>query len=226
MRIGILQSGHAPEGLIADYGDYGEMFPRLLDGGGFDFDVYSVVDGVFPDSIYDCDGWLVTGSRFGAYEDLPWIPPLEVLLRAAYEYRLPVVGICFGHQILAQALGGRVEKFAGGWVVGPTQYQLPGEDMTLYAWHQDQVVQRPEGAEVIGRSDTCENAVLRYQDRALSFQPHPEFDRGFIEHLIATRGRGTVPEERLEQARAKLGQPIARARAVQMITDFFNQPRS
>jgi len=225
MRIGILQSGHSPEGLIADYGDYGEMFPRLLDGFGFDFDIYSVVDGIFPDSIFDCDGWLVTGSRFGAYEDLPWIPPLEELLRAAYEYHLPIVGICFGHQILAQALGGRVEKYSGGWVVGPTDYHLEGADLTLYAWHQDQITKLPAGAEVIGHSDTCRNAVLRYADKALSLQPHPEFDRGFIEHLIDNRGRGNVPEPLVRQAKARLDQPVSTARATRMIVDFFKQPR-
>jgi GMP synthase-like glutamine amidotransferase len=78
----------------------------------------------FPKDIHDCDGWLITGSRFGAYEDHPFIPPLEDFIRAAYAAHVPVVGICFGHQIIAQAMGGKVEKYAGGWSVGPTEYNF------------------------------------------------------------------------------------------------------
>jgi len=225
MKIGILQAGHSPEGLIADFGDYGEVFPRLLDGHGFSFDVYSVVDGIFPDSIYDADGWLITGSRHGAYEYLGWIPPLEVLLRAAYEYRIPLVGICFGHQVLAQALGGKVEKFNGGWTVGPTLYHIEGEDLELYAWHQDQVVSLPKGARVIGTAKNCENAALAYNDQALTFQPHPEFSRGFVEGLIDTRGRGVVPDALLNAAKARLGAEINADRVALKIAEFFKQPR-
>ena len=109
MKIGILQTGHAPDELLHDRGDYDAHFARLLDGNGFTFRTYNVVDMDFPGSIHDCDGWLITGSKHGAYEDHPFIPPLEALIREVYNTDLPLVGICFGHQIIAQALGGTVE---------------------------------------------------------------------------------------------------------------------
>ncbi|PKP84422.1 MAG: glutamine amidotransferase, partial [Alphaproteobacteria bacterium HGW-Alphaproteobacteria-2] len=144
MKIGILQTGHAPDELIAEHGDYPAQFRRLLAGHGFEFDDYAVVDGEFPADIHAADGWLITGSRHGVYEDHPWIPPLEEFIRRAYVEHVPLAGICFGHQIIAQALGGKAEKFAGGWAVGPQTYRLAGGgEITLNAWHQDQVTRRP-----------------------------------------------------------------------------------
>ena len=97
----------------------------------------------FPADARDADGWLISGSRHGAYEDLPFIAPLETFIREVFSAKIPLIGICFGHQIIAQALGGTVEKFAGGWSVGATEYQLDGEQVMLNAWHHDQVTSLP-----------------------------------------------------------------------------------
>jgi len=129
MKIGILQTGHSPAELLGDLGNYGQLFVKLLDGQGFTFEIFDVLNMQFPDGPTDCDGWLITGSRHGAYEDLPFIPPLEDLIRAVYATDRPLVGICFGHQIIAQALGGTVEKFAGGWAVGRQTYDWNGEEV-------------------------------------------------------------------------------------------------
>ena len=149
MRIGILKTGQSPEVIRGALGDYDQMFERLLGGRGFDFDSYHVEAMQFPPDVHAADGWLITGSRPGAYQDHPFIPPLEDFIRAAYAAGVPVVGICFGHQIIAQALGGRVEKHKGGWAVGAQDYDFAGQTVTLNAWHQDQVVTAPEGAEVV-----------------------------------------------------------------------------
>lgn len=225
MQIGILQTGHAPDALIAQSGDYPSMFERLLDGRGFTFRTWAVVDGDLPDSIHNADGWLITGSRHGVYEDHPWIPPLEAFIRAAYAARVPLVGICFGHQIIAQALGGRVEKFAGGWSVGPTGYDFDGQKLTLNAWHQDQVVTRPQDARVLASGDFCQNAALIYDDRAFTVQAHPEYGSGFIGGLIETRGRGLVPDPLLDAAKTRLGDPIDDRVIADRIAAFFRQPR-
>ncbi|WJY20162.1 type 1 glutamine amidotransferase [Fontisubflavum oceani] len=208
MIIGILQTGHAPDELQPSHGDFEHMFQRLLSGHGFEFRVFDVVDMDFPDGPQAADAWLVTGSKHGAYEDHPFIPPLENLIRAIRDADQPMVGICFGHQIIAQALGGTVEKFAGGWSVGRQAYEVDGTTVHLNAWHQDQVVDLPKGAEVRGSSDFCANAVLAYGDKILTVQPHPEFDAGAIAGLIATRGKGIVPEPLLDGARAGLDQPV------------------
>ena len=225
MQIGILQTGHAPEAITAELGEYSDMFERLLAGQGLSFVRYDVVDMDFPESVRAADGWLITGSKHGAYEDLPFIPPLEDFIREAYAAHVPVVGICFGHQIIAQALGGKVEKFSGGWAVGPTTYHMGGRDLSLNAWHQDQITELPEGAEVIGGNDFCRNAALAYDDRILTVQPHPEFTAEMIRMLIEQRGRGVVPDARLDEALARLGAPTDSAAMAQQIADFFKQAR-
>ncbi|MCU0912408.1 MAG: type 1 glutamine amidotransferase [Rhodobacteraceae bacterium] len=225
MQIGILQTGHAPDALIGRTGDYGDMFQRLLAGQGLTFRVWSVVDMEFPASVHDAEGWLLTGSRHGAYEDHPFIPPLEAFIRQAHAEGVPMVGVCFGHQIIAQALGGKVEKYHGGWSVGPTRYRLNGEEVRLNAWHQDQVVKVPEGAEVVGTSPFCENAALVYGDRAFTVQAHPEFDNAFLTDLIAARGRGLVPDRLLAEAEAELAAPVDSPVLARQIADFFKQHR-
>ena len=200
MKIGILQAGHSPDELRDSVGDYGEMFTRLLDGHGFDFQIFSVVDGEFPMGTEDADGWLITGSKHGAYEDHDWIPPLEDLIRDIRDAGQPLVGVCFGHQIIAQALGGKVEKFDGGWSVGRTEYEFGDQKLALNAWHQDQVVEAPEGAEIVASTEFCANAAMMIGDKILTIQPHPEFTAPLVAGLIKHRGRGNVPDSLLNDA--------------------------
>ena len=226
MLIGILQTGLAPEGLAPDLGDYPDMFARLLDGHGFTFRTFRVVDGDFPASVRDCDGWLITGSRHGVYEDHPWIPPLEQFIRDAFAARVPVVGICFGHQIVAQAMGGKVERYAEGWAVGATDYDFGGERGVLNAWHRDQVTVPPPGAKVIASNDFCANAALLYDDRALTVQAHPEFRPEFVDGLMKTRGKGLVPDEVMAAAALRLADPLQDKTMAGRIAAFFKEPRA
>lgn len=226
MLIGILQTGLAPDVLAPEMGDYPDMFARLLDGQGFTFRTWRVVDGEFPDTVKDADGWLITGSRHGVYEDHPWIPPLEDFIRAAYAARVPLVGICFGHQIVAQAMGGKVERYAGGWAVGATDYDFGGETIRLNAWHRDQVIEAPANATVIASNDFCANAALLYGDRALTVQAHPEFRPEFVDGLMKTRGKGVVPDDLMAKATARLDAPLNDKTMAGRIAAFFKQPRA
>ena len=226
MQIGILQTGQAPDALKGTSGDYPDMFQRLLAGHGLTFRTYHVEGMDFPSSVHDCEGWLITGSRHGAYEDHPFIPPLMDFIRAAYAGHVPMVGICFGHQIIAQAMGGRVERYAGGWAVGPQDYDFGGEKVTLNAWHRDQVVAKPDAARVIAGNDFCTNAALLYDDRAFTVQAHPEFRPEFVDGLMRTRGPGLVPDDLMDAARARLDDPIADRSMAAQIAAFFKQPRA
>jgi GMP synthase-like glutamine amidotransferase len=225
MRIGILQTGHAPDALQPRWGAYPDMFQRFLADHGFEFTAYSVVDMEFPETVHDCDGWLLTGSRHGAYEDHPFIAPLETFIRQAHAAGVPMVGICFGHQIIAQALGGKVEKFKGGWSVGPTEYDFGGQTLRLNAWHQDQVTVKPPGADVIACNDFCENAALVYGDKALTVQAHPEFPNAFVGELAEARGRGVVPDTLIDRAQARLALPTDSDVLSARIAEFFRMPR-
>lgn len=226
MRIGILQCGQSPAQLKRDLGDYPDMFVRLLAGRGFDFTTWHVEGMEFPQDIYDADGWLLTGSRHGAYEDHAFIPPLEDFIRRVHDAGVPMVGICFGHQIIAQALGGTVVKHPGGWAVGAQDYDFGGQPVTLNAWHQDQVVALPPGAQVAGRNAFCENAALIYGDRAFTVQAHPEFGDDFIQGLMDTRAKGVVPDDLLAGAAARMGQADGASLLADRIEAFFKQPRA
>ncbi len=208
--------------LVSKFGDYDDMCISLL-GMQFETAVYAVLDNDFPDSVQDADGWLISGSRFGVYEDHDWIPPLEDFLRTAYARSIPIVGICFGHQILAQALGGKVEKYSGGWSVGLVEYQMAGAEdpVPINAFHQDQVLEPPADATTIGSTDFCQHAMLAYGNKALTLQPHPEFSNAFTESLIDTRGREVLPASVVESGLHSINQPAAQEKMAEQIQQFF-----
>ncbi|WP_375255662.1 type 1 glutamine amidotransferase [Yoonia sp.] len=221
MKIGILQTGHVHPDQRPITGDIGPHFSRMLDGFGFAFETYMVVDMVFPTAITECDGWIITGSKHGAYDDLPFIAPLEKMIREVYATDIPLVGVCFGHQIIAQALGGKVEKFSKGWAIGNTEYDWNGEVFSLNAWHQDQVVERPAGATVFATNDFCKNAALVYGRKAFTVQPHPEYGRAYINGLIEHSGKGKIPDVQLDRARAGLDIPDDNGKVAAQIARFF-----
>ncbi len=149
----------------------------------FTYATYHVAEGEMPESLHDCDAWLITGSPCSVYEDLPWIPVLEDFIRRAFAAAKPQVGVCFGHQIAAQALGGHVAKAETGWVLGRHHLYVnvergwmterPGE-YTLHYINQDQVIDLPPGVELLGESPRCPNALYEAAGRLLCIQPHPE----------------------------------------------------
>ena len=226
MHIGILEPGVTPDDLVDTHGTMPAMAERLL--GPLDpalrFSTWRVVDDVFPDSVE-------------AAEDLPWMRRHEVFLREAVAREVPVVGICFGHQILAQAMGGTVVKSERGWGTGVQRYELTEAaakfgfeagpiGIGVHAMHQDQVVVVPEGAEVIALSSFCPCAGLAYGKRAISFQPHPEFDEGFVRDLIQTRRGAAMPVDVADAALATLGKGTDSERLGRWIVGFFRGGRA
>ena len=229
MHIGILKCGQSPEAIRGELGDYDTLFENLLAGRGFRFTSWHVEAMEFPGSVHDAQGWLLTGSRHGTYENHPFIPPLEDFIRRAFAAHVPLAGICFGHQIIAQALGGKVVKSPNGWVVGPQEYDFGGQPVVLNAWHQDQVVELPPGAQVIASNPQCPYAALAYGDDALTVQAHPEFDDRFVQGLIRHRSAGVVPPELVQQAQERMGaaNPGPQARLLaDRIEGFFKAPRA
>ncbi len=223
MLIGILQCGHFPAAEGFTDRTYTDLYSGLLAGRGLSLMTWSVVDMEFPGTIHDAEGWLISGSKHGAYEDHPFIPPLETFIRDSYAADVPLVGICFGHQIMAQALGGKVEKNSGGWSVGRTSYDFSGEALQLKAWHQDQVIEPPSEAKTIASSAHCRHAALAYKGRAFSVQPHPEFDREAIDLLLQARAPGVVPADLIEAASADNDKELANDAIADRIATFFKE---
>lgn len=203
-KIGILICGHVREEIVGKHGEYNVFFKRLLKEGDFTFVDYFAVDNQFPENVAECDAYIITGSAHGAYEDHAFIPPLEDFIHLAYKENIPQIGICFGHQILAQAMGGKVVKSERGWGLGIHKYRLKTEqgekEIQLNAVHQDQVIEKPEMARLICTSDFCENAGLAYGNKAISFQPHPEFDKDFMFDLINLRAGKSFSKELADKA--------------------------
>jgi len=241
MKIGILETGHLSDTLKAKYGRYPAFFERLVGPHlpEAEFFTVAVVDGEVADSPEQADGWIITGSRSGAYEDEPWIPPLEAFLRACLTAHIPVVGICFGHQILAQAMGGKVVKSDKGWGVGLLDYAVSSrpswlEDMdtgfTIPAIHQDQVVEVPLGAQVFVESEFCPIAGLVYGDPekpdAFSIQPHPEMSAEFVADIAEERLQHIIPAKTMQPALKTLTKPGDQAAWGKSIASFFKQVRA
>ncbi len=223
MKIGILQTGHVPKELENKYPNYSQQFITMLHGNGFEFINYDILNDELPQSPSMADGWLITGSKYSAYEDHSWIKPLENFIKNSYDNNIPMVGICFGHQIIAKALGGKVEKWKNGWSVGATEYKLINSDKILCqnAMHQDQVTVIPDGATVIATSSFCKYAAMSYGKKALTWQCHPEFSSEFMKDLIISR-QDILPVEIAKNALESLKKPLTTDYIIQEIVDFYN----
>ena len=224
MKIAILETGRPPGELAEQFGDYPAMFAQLL-GPEFEIETFDVAAAERPDSANGHAAYLITGSPAGVYEPLPWIEPLQQFIRNAAQAKM--VGVCFGHQVMAEALGGHVEKSDKGWGAGLHRYDIVhaepwldgAREIAAPASHQDQVVIRPPNTEVVARSDFTEYAGLAWTDRpAISFQFHPEFSPAFAKALIEKR-YDIVPDP--DAAIASLDAPNDRARVAAWMRRFL-----
>jgi len=226
MKLAILETGLPPEGLQERHGSYPDMMTRLI-GDGFDIETFDVQGGELP-TVGAHDGIIVMGSPAGVYDPLPWIGPLMEFIRAADGIRM--AGICFGHQAMAQALGGHVQKSTKGWGTGLHRYSVSGDqpwidsegDIAIPASHQDQVVVQPPGTQLFASSDFTPYAGLAWTDRpAISFQFHPEFTPAYAKALIDAR-RDRMPDP--DRAIASLDAPNDTARVGGWIRRFLQAP--
>lgn len=236
--LGILQTGHLAVELADIFPTYAQMCTALVAATApqdWDYRTYVAVDGELPASPTECDAWMFTGSKFGVYEDYPWIHALIGFVRSAYAAGTPMVGICFGHQLLAQALGGEVIETDKGWGVGTHDYQwtehkpdwLAGTELeqakafAIQAFHQDQIVVLPPDARVLAQNDFCPNSVLAYGEQVISFQGHPEFSTDFMDELIELRRFDQLGPVLADEAKESLKRPLDRAAIGAGIANFL-----
>ena len=224
MKVAILETGRPPDPLADEFGSYPDMFAKLL-GPAYEIQSFDAENGELPEPGAH-DAYLLTGSPAGVYDPLPWIAPLMEFIRSANGAKM--IGVCFGHQVMAQALGGEVIKSPKGWAAGLNRYDVVhperwtnGErEIAIPASHQDQVVVQPPNTTVVAASDFTPFAALAWSDRpAISFQFHPEFSPAFAKALIEKR-YDAVPNP--DAAIASLDAPNDNGRVGQWIRNFLN----
>lgn len=235
MKLTIIQTGAVPDPLRPQFEDYPAMFRKMFQSrdGDFTFDDANAQSGVLPDPA-TLEGIVITGSPAGVYDDLPWLDPLRSFIRRAYDNGIPMLGVCFGHQIMADALGGDVGKSEKGWGLGRHTYRVSNrpafmseapDALSVACSHQDQVFAPPASAEVILRSEFTPNAGLYYRNgRAMSVQPHPEFEDDYAAALVELR-RGRAPDAVIEAALASMRTASDTPALRDMIRRFFESAR-
>lgn len=198
LRIGILCCDRVPDELRQRFGDYPDMFRRLLHATGLDpeFRAFDLVNQEWPPGTDACDAWLITGSRWSVTDQAAWINGAHEWIRRLHREHRPLVGICFGHQLIANALGGRAGRAAQGWGVGvhrvtiraQTSWMMPAATrLCLPVSHRDQVHALPPGAQVLAASAFCPIAAFALEDHILGLQGHPEFEPAFVRQVMDRR---------------------------------------
>ncbi|NJI23499.1 glutamine amidotransferase [Aeromonas veronii] len=232
MRLGILDCDRLDPDLADRFGPvYSEMFIR-----GFaalapelEFRVWSALDGELPEDLHECDAWLITGSRHDAYSDIPWIQALRAWIRQAHDADVKLAGVCFGHQVIAQALGGEVVKSTKGWGLGVAVHPMladepwmaPSRDqIRILASHQDQVALLPPGATRLAGNDFCPNFMFLQGNNIVAIQGHPEFSVEYNRALIERR-RGLLPDERYQSSLSSLEGEVDSATMMQWLLQFL-----
>ena len=217
LTLGLLVCDHVLERFQPIAGDYPEIFAAFFAqiDAGIEWRVYDVGVGESPTVLDECDAYVITGSRASAYEEQDWIIGLKGLVRDIYRAGVPLVGICFGHQVVAEALGGRVVKAATGWGVGRHDVTITQREdwmepfastVGLLYLHQDQVVELPPGAMLLGQSAHCPVAIYRIDQQILCIQAHPELSRPFLAAVLKDR-RPRIGDAKVDAALAVLADP-------------------
>jgi len=241
LLIGILKTDSVRAEFRELHGDYPDMFRALLSraagepgSGPVAFVEYDVQHGVYPADPEACDGYVITGSRDSVYDDLPWIARLTDYVRLLHRRRQKLIGICFGHQLVAQALGGETLVAPGGWAVGVHDSEVvatrpwmqPASDrFALLSSHQDQVTRLPQEAHLLARNSFCPVAAFGIGDHILAVQGHPEFDKPYAEALMRFR-RARLGEAVFEAGLASLERPTQQTLIGQWMLAFlrFGEP--
>ncbi|EPC01429.1 glutamine amidotransferase [Litchfieldella anticariensis FP35 = DSM 16096] len=235
MRIGLLQCDDVAPELRDEHGNYPEMFQRLFTSVDptLTFRVWRCLDGEIPDDVDAVDAWLTTGSKFGVNDGLAWVDELCGFVRKLWDASKPLVGVCFGHQVIAKALGGKVIKSPRGWGVGMSFNRVSERAGWMEPWqpsldllvsHQDQVEELPPHTRVLAESDFCPFYLMQVGEHFLGVQGHPEFPKPYSRDLMQLRS-DLVGAERVREGLASLEAPVDDQLMVRWILNFMRSPQ-
>lgn len=230
MKIGILNADAVKPEFAAKFGEYPDMFSRLLVAVNPDteFVTYEVMSGEYPAHIDEVDAYLITGSKLSVYNDVPWINALKNFVRKLHDAEKKLVGICFGHQLVAAALGGKTHQANQGWCVGihkakltadATSYGPADAQFQILSNHKDQVEKMAVGAKLLASTETCPIAMTEVGKHILTFQGHAEFDKGYALALLNMR-REILGESVYQTAVNSLQQGTDNSQVAHWILDF------
>ncbi|MEZ4887284.1 MAG: hypothetical protein R3E32_21310 [Chitinophagales bacterium] len=227
MKVGLLLCDHIAPAYQHIAADYPDMFAATFPN--FDFEVFAVCDGHFPESVNDCEAYMCTGSHASVYDELDWIVRLKEFIRDIYEHEKKYIGLCFGHQLIGESLGGKVQKAAVGWCVGVHTFEVVKQEKWMLPFQptynllmmcQDQIHQLPPNSTVLASSEDCPIAMIRVGEKILGIQGHPEFTKGYDLEFMENR-RERIGTEKVEKGIDSLGMNIDRGLIVGWIENFL-----
>ncbi len=231
MKVGLIKCYEVSEELLPFAGgDFLNLFKKLLPEVA-EWVVFSVIDNEFPefDQLDQCDAYICTGSSFSVYEEIDWILRLKELVQEIQKQNIPFVGMCFGHQMLAHALGGKTQKAEQGWCIGVhTQHIARHEKwMRLYQPKleilmscQDQVVSLPPNSVLLANAARCPVAMFKVGGNMIGIQAHPEYSKAYCQALMESR-RDRIDPELIEAAMATMDRDLDDQRLAQWIWNFL-----
>ena len=231
MKIGLLKCDFVTPEFRSIDGGIPEMFTHLLSQTGLDTElhIYRVWEGELPNATDECDAWLTSGSRTSVFENEDWIQTFQQFIVALHADKRKTVGICFGHQMIAQALGGEVRRCERGWGIGVQEItitapepwmQPPLTGVRMLFTHQDQVEVLPPDARLIGGTDDCPHAMFALGNHMLAMQPHPEYSRRYLRAIIESR-EAIIEPLTFQTGLASLEQPPHREEPAAWLRHFL-----
>jgi GMP synthase-like glutamine amidotransferase len=231
VNVGLLACDEVAERFQHVAGGYQQMFERLLSRHipGLRITRFDMQAGQVPASATECDAWITTGSRASVYDDAAWIRTAVSFVNKIADADRPFAGICFGHQLLARALGAEVKRAPGGWGVAVLPMRVLRDEawmtpacstVRLQYMHADQVTAAPEGATVLGEAPHCPVAMFQCGRRLLGIQGHPEFTAAYARALIVDR-RARIGEAAADDALARVDAPMDAEVVGAWIARFF-----
>lgn len=233
MKIGLLQCDHVMPENRAEFGDYSDFFGNLFRRHAPEIvlELFDIQQDEYPEHPDRYAGFIGTGSSRSVWENIDWISRFKKFVIELYQGGNKFIGICFGHQMIAEALGGRCEKSGRGWGVGVKKVAVVQkkswmnpelDSYRLIFSHQDQISALPENSKVLGGNEHCPCSMILVGSHFLGIQAHPEFTPAYSRRLMQMR-IDRIGLQAVQEAEKTLQEKTDEAVMTQWMANFFRQ---